>query len=336
MILRRFLNVFRPQRLEAEIRYEIEFHRTQSTGSFGNVTLVADRMRDASTIAWLETSLQDIRCGCRQLLKSPVLLAVAVLSLALGIGSNTAIFTLVNTVMLQRLPVRDPASLVLFSDGISEGVTSGDLVGDAVSYPFYQDLRASNDSFQDLCAFRQGEDNVVMHVAGEPGTRIGHASVHLVSGNYFDVLGVRAAAGRLLRYSDDTPASTPVAVLTYSLWKDRFHLDPSIVGKTVIFNGAAFTVVGVADASFFGERVRKSPDFWLPLSFQPRIMTQEPPLLHAMNVYWLNCLGRLKSGVSIRGAQAAVNGRLHSFYLVQAGARAPADTRHKIELFKSR
>ena len=258
---------------------------------------------------------------------------MAVLSLALGIrvaepGDASRWST---PSCCERLPVRDPASLVLFSDGISEGVTSGDLVGDAVSYPFYKDLRASNDSFQDLCAFRQGEDNVVMHVAGEPGTRIGHASVHLVSGNYFDVLGVRAAAGRLLRYSDDTPASTPVAVLTYSLWKDRFHLDPGIVGKTVIFNGAAFTVVGVADASFFGERVRKSPDFWLPLSFQPRIMTQEPPLLHAMNVYWLNCLGRLKSGVSIRGAQAAVNGRLHSFYLVQAGARAPADTRHKIE-----
>ena len=330
-MLRRFLNVFRPHRLEAEIRDEIEFHRTQSTGTFGNATLVADRMRDASTIAWLETCLQDMRCGCRQLLKSPVLLAVAVLSLTLGIGSNTAIFTLVNTVMLQRLPVRDPASLVLFSDGISEGVASGDLMGDAVSYPFYQDLRANNDSFQDLCAFRQGEDNVVMHVAGEPATGFGYASVHLVSGNYFDVLGVRAAAGRLLQYPDDTRASTPVAVMTYSLWKDRFHLDPGIVGKTVIFNGTAFSVVGVADASFFGERVRKSPDFWLPLSFQPQIMTRELPLLHATSVYWLNCLGRLKPGVSIRGAQAAVNGRLHSFYLAQAGARATGDTRHTIE-----
>ena len=330
-MLRRLLNVFRPHRLEAEIRDEIEFHRTQSTGWFGNAALVADQMRDASTIAWLETSLQDIRCGCRQLLKSPVLLAVAALSLALGIGPNTAIFTLINTVMLQQLPVRDPASLVLFSDGVSEGVTSGDLVGDTVSYPFYQDLRANNDSFQDLCAFRQGEDTVVMHVAGEPGTHIGYASVHLVSGNYFDVLGVRAAAGRLLQSSDDTPASPPVAVMTYRLWKDRFHLDPGIVGKTVVLNGAAFTVAGVADASFFGERVRKSPDFWLPLSFQPQIMTRERPLLHVMNAYWLNCLGRLKPGVGIRGAQAAVNGRLHSFYLAQAGARPTADTRHKIE-----
>ena len=289
------------------------------------------RVRDAGSIAWLETCLQDIRYGCRQLLKSPVLLAVAVLSLALGIGSNTAIFTLVNTVMLQRLPVRDPASLVLFSDSVSEGVTSGDLIGDAVSYPFYLDLRANNDSFHDLCAFRQGEDNVLMHVAGEPGTRIGYASVHLVSGNYFDVLGVRAAAGRLLQNSDDTSASAPAAVLSYSLWKKRFQLDRGIIGHPVILNRTAFTVVGVAVASFFGERVRNAPDFWLPLSFQPQIMTRERPLLHATDVYWLNCLGRLKPGVSIRGAQAAVNGRLHSFYLARAGARVTPDTRHKIE-----
>jgi hypothetical protein len=268
-MLRRFLNVFRSRRVEAEIREEIEFHRTQSSGSFGNATLIADRMRDASTVAWLETCLQDIRYGLRQLLKSPVLLAVAVVSLSLGIGTNTAIFTLINAVMLQLLPVRDPASLILFYNGISEGVGSGDLIGDAVSYPFYQNLRTHNDSFQDLCAFRQGEDNVIMHVAGEPDTSVGYASVHLVSGNYFDVLGVRAAAGRLLRDSDDTPTSTPVGVMTYGLWKNRFHLDPSILGKTVVLNGTPFAVAGVADASFFGERIRRSPDFWLPLSFQP-------------------------------------------------------------------
>lgn len=331
MILRRLLNVFRPHRLEAEIRDEIEFHRTQSTGPFGNATFIADQMRDASTIVWLETLLQDVRCGCRQLLKSPVLLAVAVVSLALGIGSNSAIFTLIHTVMMRQLPVRDPASLAIFYNGMSEGVGSGDLVGDAVSYPFYKDLRANNDSFQDLCAFREGEDDVVMHVAGEPGSTMGRATVHLVSGNYFDVLGVQAAAGRLLQDSDDTPASPPVAVMTFRLWKDHFHLDPRVLGKTVIFNGTAFSVIGVADASFFGERVRKSPDFWLPLSFQPQIMIRERPLLQAMNTYWLNCLGRLKPGVSIKAAQTAVNGRLHSFYLVQAGARATADTRHKIE-----
>ncbi len=330
-MIRRFLNVFRPNRLEAEIREEIEFHRTQSGGSFGNPTLIADRVRDASTITWLETCLQDIRYGFRQLLKSPVLLSVAVLSLALGIGANTAIFTLIDAVMLQLLPVRDPSGLILFNDGISEGTSNGDLIGDAISYQFYQDLRAHNDSFQELCAFRQGEDNVIMHVAGEPDTRVGYASVHLVSGNYFNVLGVQAAAGRVLRDSDDTPGSAPVAVMTYGLWKNRFHLDPSILGKTVVFNGTAFTVAGVAEASFFGERIRKSPDFWVPLSFQPQIMTRQPSLLHAMDFYWLNCMGRLKPGATLKSAQIAVNAQLHSFYLGQAGARPTPDTRHKIE-----
>jgi predicted permease len=330
-MFRRFLNLFRPNRLEADIREEIDFHRAQSSGSFGNATLIAERMREASTIAWLETCLQDIRYGFRQLLKSPVLLAVAVLSLALGIGANTAIFTLINAVMLQLLPVRDPAALILFSDAASEGTSSGDLIGDAVSYPFYRDLRAHNDAFQNLCAFREGEDNVMMHVIGEPDTQVGYASVHLVSGNYFDVLGVNAAAGRLLRDSDDTPASPPVGMMSYGFWKARFHLDPSILGKTIVLNRTAFTVAGVADASFFGERIRRSPDFWLPLSFQPRIMFREGSLRDALNTYWLNCMGRLKPGVTLKRAQAAVNARLHSFYIAQAGARPTADTRHKID-----
>jgi macrolide transport system ATP-binding/permease protein len=330
-MLRRFLNLFRPNRLDADIREEIEFHREQSSGSFGNATLIADRMRDASTIAWLETCLQDLRYGFRQLLKSPVLLGVAVLSLALGIGANTAVFTLINAVMLQLLPVRDAGGLVLFNDAASEGTSIGDLIGDALSYPFYQYLRSHSNAFQDLCAFREGEDNVMLHVTGEPDTQVGYASVHLVSGNYFDVLGVSAAAGRLLRDSDDTPASTPVGVMTYGLWKTRFHLNPAILGKTVILNGTAFTVVGVADASFFGERIRTSPDFWLPLAFQPQIMIREPSLLHALNTYWLNCMGRLKPGVTFNSAQAAVNTRLHSFYLAQAGAHPTAETRRKIE-----
>ncbi len=330
-MFRRFLNLFRPNRLEADIREEIEFHRAQSSGSFGNATLIAERMRDASTIAWLETCVQDIRYGLRQLLKSPVLLAVAVLSLALGIGANTAIFTLINAVMLQLLPVRDPAGLVLFSDAVSEGTSSGDLIGDALSYPFYQDLHSNNRAFQDLCAFREGEDDVTLHVRGEPNTQVGYASVHLVSGNYFDVLGVNAAAGRLLRDSDDTPASLPVAVMSYGFWNTRFHLNPAILGKTVVLNGTAFTVVGVADASFFGERIRTSPDFWLTLSFQPQIMIRERSLLDALNAYWLNCMGRLKPGVTLKSAQAAVNARLHSFYMAQAGAHPTADTRYKIE-----
>jgi hypothetical protein len=146
---------------------------------------VQEQVKDAGTFVWLETLIHDIRYGARQLIKTPVFLSVAVLSLGLGIGVNTAIFTLINTVMLQFLPVRDPGRLVLFYDGISTGVYSGDkFAGDIFSYPSWQYLHGHNNSFEDLCAFRQGSDAVVMHVAGAPdnGPRE-RARAHLVSGN---------------------------------------------------------------------------------------------------------------------------------------------------------
>ncbi|HMJ60911.1 MAG TPA: ABC transporter permease, partial [Bryobacteraceae bacterium] len=216
-MLRKFLNLFRPNRLEADLREELEFHRAQTSGSLGNVALVQDRMRDASTIQWLETTLQDIRYGFRQLGRAPVLVAAAVVSLALGIGANTAIFTLINAFLFQFLPVHDPARLVLFRDGINTGVYSGDeFQTDVFSYPFYEYLTAHNDSFEDLCPFRQGNDRVILHVPGSNGAGPWErAKVHLVSGNYFRVLGVSAAAGRVLVPADDSPNASRTAVLSY-------------------------------------------------------------------------------------------------------------------------
>ena len=331
-MLRRFLNLFRPNRLEADIREEIEFHRAQSSGRFGNAMLIADHMRDASTIGWLETAWQDVRYGYRQLRKTPVLVAVALLSLALGIGANTAVFTLISAVMLQSLPVQDPAQLVLFNDDYSTGVYSGNgFPHDLFSYPSFQYFQAHNDSFADLCAFRQGNDRVVLHVTGasENGPQE-RAKVRLVSGNYFQALGVKAAAGRLLNPADDGTAAARVAVLSYQFWQDRFHLDAAVVGQTVVINGTAFTVAGVADRSFFGERMEAAPDFWLPLSFQPQVLKGDS-WLTARDVYWLNFIGRLRPGTTRERAQAAVNLRLHQFYLEQAGAHPSAETRRKIQ-----
>lgn len=283
------------------------------------------------TIVWLETLLQDIRYGLRQLGKAPVLVAAAVVSLALGIGANTAIFTLVNAVMLQLLPVREPGRLVLFYDGISTGVYSGDSFdSNEFSYPFCQYLKTHNDSFESLSAFRQSNDRVTLHVTGsnDPGPRE-QAYVHLVSGNYFDVLGVHATAGRTLTVSDDEPASPRVAMLSYHFWHDRFQLDPAILGATVILNGTAFTVVGIADRSFFGERIQTAPDFWLPLSSQPQVLHAES-WLTARNVYWLNMIGRLKPGITRARAQSTVNIQFHHFYLAEAGSRLSPSIRRKI------
>jgi predicted permease len=330
-MLRRLLNIFRPNYLEDDLREEIEFHRSKSKGDFGNSTLILDQMRDASTVNWLQPFWQDVRYGLRQLSKSPILLTVAVLSLALGIGANTAIFTLINAISLQLLPVQDPAHLILFNDATSEGTGRGDLVGDELSYPFYRDLRSNNSSFAKLCAFRLGEDEVILHIQGDAAFRTDYASAHLVSGNYFSVLGVRAAVGRLLLESDDAPSATPTLVMSYGIWNNRFGRDPKIVGKTISLNGFAYSIAGVADSSFFGERIRKSPDFWVPLAFQAQIMKNERSMLGEQNTFWLNCIGRLKTGVSLAAAEQEVNARLHTFYLEHAGAHPSTETRHKIE-----
>ncbi|HWF46878.1 MAG TPA: ABC transporter permease, partial [Bryobacteraceae bacterium] len=296
------------------------------------MSLVKDGMREASMIAWLETMLQDIRYGIRQLGKAPVLVAVAVLSLALGIGANTAIFTLINAVMLQSLPVRDPGRLILFYDGFATGVYSGgNLQSNEFSYPFWQYLKAHHDSFESLSAFRQGNDTVILHVAGSTDTGPSEqATVHLVSGNYFDVLGVQAAAGRVLTPSDDSVSAPRVAILSYPFWRDRFHSDPAILGQEVVLNGTAFTITGVADRQFFGERIRTAPDFWVPLCFQAQILQRES-WLDAQDVYWLNFIGRIKPGATLASTQSAVNLRLHQFYLERAGTRPSLEIRRKIE-----
>lgn len=267
---------------------------------------------------WVETLLQDARYGLRQLRKAPALVATAVCSLALGIGANTAIFSMINAVMLQFLPVHDPSRLVLFFDGTSTGFDSGSMIqGDEFSSDFYEYLKQHNDSFEGLCAFQQGSERVVFHVANDasPWER---AKVHLVSGNYFGVLGVNAAAGRVLEPADDKPSAAPAAVVSYPFWRDRFQLNPSVVGRVVILNGTAFTVIGVAAPEFFGERIESPPDVWAPLSFQPQVMKRES-FLTARDVFWLNFMGRLKPGVSLSQARSAVDVRIRQYFREQLG-----------------
>ena len=341
-------NLFRRRPKDADIQEEIQAHlnmaaqdrigrgespqqaRAAALREFGNTSLVREDTRAVWISLAIERFGQDLKFGARQLAKAPALVAVAVISLALGIGANTAIFTLINAVMLQSLPVRDPARLVLFYDGLSTGVYNGDGVeSDEFSYPFWEYLQTHHEPFESLAAFRQSNDRVILHVAGSndsgPSER---ATVHMVAGNYFDVLGVGAAAGRLLTPADDSPTSPPVAVASYPFWRDRFDLDPSTIGREVVLNGTAFTIVGVADREFFGERIQSAPDFWLPLSAQPGILQKES-WRSAADVFWLNFLGRRKPGVTLAQAQAAMNLHFQQFYLAPPGLSA--EQRHKIE-----
>jgi predicted permease len=241
---------------------------------------------------------QDLKHAARTLAKSPGFTLVVVLALALGIGANTAIFTLLDQVMLRLLPVERPEELVLL-DG--PGANMGAFFNDqAFSYPMYRDFRDKNQVFAGVIA-RFGVPLSLEH-KGQPERAAGE----LVSGNFFEVLGVPAALGRTLQASDDrTPGGHPVVVLSHGFWQRRFGADQKIVGETLKVNGLPFTVVGVAAAGFHGVDVGASPDLFLPLAMKAQA-TPTWNELENRRFMWLNVLARLKPGLSPEQAAAGM------------------------------
>ena len=241
-MLRRLLNLFRPNRLAAEIREELEFHRGQTAGCFGNVTRIQEQTRAASTVVWLETLLQDIRYGLRQRLrKAPVLSTVAVLSLALGIGANTAVFSLVNAVLLRSLPVAHPEelSLLVKKDRLNNRGNFSD--------PFSQLVRTQARSFSaTLITSQPASSKVSINGSDQVVT------TENVSDNYFSVLGLTPAAGRFFTTHEDEPGAPDYAVISYNYWQRQFGADPATIGKTVENGGLPLTIIGVAPREFFG------------------------------------------------------------------------------------
>ena len=270
----------------------------------------------------METLFKDIRYGFRGLLKRKAFAAIAVLTLALGIGANTAIFTLVNAVMLKSLPVHKPEELVLFSDTTGEGTSLEDSPRTGVwrrfSYASYEYFRNHNQSFQELAATRSGPSRLSVRQTESQATAAARAQGHLVTGNYFSVLGTRAMRGRVLTPDDDKPGAQPAAVISHRYWEQELNSDPATVGKNFIINGTNFTVVGITPPEFFGERVRRPPDFWIPLSFHPQIELRKS-FLEDKQAYWLMLIGRLKPGVNMDQAQANVNLVLQQFLTQEAG-----------------
>jgi predicted permease len=282
----------------------------------------------------MEDLFKDIRYGLRGLLKRKGFAAIAVLTLALGIGANTAIFTLVNAVMLKSLPVQKPEELVLFADTTSEGTSNEDSPRSGqwirFSYASYEYFRDHNQSFQEIAALRSGESRLSVRQTESQANAAARASGHLVTGNYFSVLGVRAMRGRVLTSDDDKPGAAPAAVISHRYWEQELNRDPSIVGKTVVINGTNFTVVGITPPEFFGVRVRRPPDFWLPLSFQPQIELRDSYLTDK-DVYWLMVMGRLKTGVSMDQANANVNLQLRQHLTELAGNQLTAERQQAIQ-----
>jgi putative ABC transport system permease protein len=244
-------------------------------------------------------TIQDVRYAMRMLAKHPAFSCVVVFTLALGIGANAAIFSLLDQVLLQSLPVASPAQLVVFS--AYEAKKNPD-VGGSFSYPMYQDLRDRNSVFSGVIARGGAQMNVSY------GDQTERVRGELVSGNFFEVLGVRPWAGRFFTQDDDrTPGAHPVAVLSYRFWESRFNKDPNLIGKAILVNEHPVTVLGVTPPGFYGLDLSSNPDVRLPLMMTPVFNPLPPTRLKSRRHQWLSVMARRKAEVSPEQAQASLS-----------------------------
>src|SRR5216684_7292298 len=272
--------------LEAEEQQEAGIPSEEATyaarRAFGNTTLVTEDVRETWGWTWLERLIQDLRFGLRQLRKSPGFTAVAILTLALGIGANTAIFTLVHAVMLKSLPVPNPGQLYSLGDTkLCCDTTEINSLHDnfaLYSFPLYQHLRDNTPEISELAAFQSWLANLSVRRSGAPGVAEPYFG-EFVSGNYFSLFEVGAFAGRTFTAADDRANAQPVTVLSYRAWSQRFGSDPSVIGGSFTVNGQSMTVVGVMPPGFFGDTLRSDPaDFWISLAMEPNLERDNPLL----------------------------------------------------------
>src|SRR5499426_811318 len=300
----------------------------RSLGAFWDALLLQPRRLE-------DEMFQDMRYGLRMLLKTPGFTLAAALSLALGIGANTAIFSLIDAVLLKSLPVREPEKLVLFGKGEGVGAT-GDFPNsswDLFSYPFYREMRRRNEVFSDVGATLSMSWSVhgAFNTNGAGGEMI-RIDVQPVSGAYFSTLGVRAGLGRVITDADDQVAGQhPVAVVSHAWWESQLGGDPTAVGKSVTIDKVAYTIIGVAPKEFFGTTVGQAPDLWIPLAME----TQLPPghWKGRENPEWpsLHLIARLKNGVSAEQASSAVNLLFKQLLQERAGAQASTERMQEIQ-----
>ena len=271
----------------------------------------------------MQNFIGKFRYALRQFRMSPVFTAAAVLTLALGIGGTTAIFTLIHAVMLRSLPVADPGRLYRIGDGDDcciEGSPQGRW--GMFSSSLYERLKTQTPEFEELAAFQAGPQLLSVRRQGaESAARPLHSE--FVTGNYFSTLGVRAFGGRMFTANDDTPAAPPVAVLSHRVWQAAYGGDPAVVGSSFVVDGHPFTVIGIAPPGFFGETLRGDPpDLWLPLQQEP-LLGGEHSLVHNSFAAWLRIIGRLRPGASTEGMEARLTGVLREW--IQHDSGYPAD-----------
>jgi predicted permease len=289
----------------------------------GNLTLIREEIYRMNSLAWLETLWQDLRYAFRQLRRSPGLVAVIVLSLTLGIGANTAVFTLTNAVMFKLLPVKSPQQLVLLgwvgSRGKSFEVTTymygisdpqGRRVRASFAYPLIEQMRSQANAFSSVFGFVPtgwSKESLSVVIGGQASAADGV----MVTGDYFTGLGIVPVVGRVITDADAKENAPRVAVISYSYWTRRFGRDPSAAGMAIFLNGVPFTIVGVAPPEFFGVQPGHAPDIWIPLLQNARLAPwgasspEGGEMWTRPDWWWVTIMARLKPGVGEQAALAA-------------------------------
>jgi len=261
--------------------------------------------------------MREIATALHQFRKTPGFCIIVMLTIALGVGANTAIFTLVHAVLLNPLPISSPGTLYRLgeghaeegeADGFPDSQNSGDF--SIFSAELYRHLEETTPQFALLAAMESPRERMSVRRGDRPGQS---ERTEFVSGNYFQTLGINAFAGRLFGSADDAPEATPVAVMSYAAWRSDFGADPAVVGQTFIFQGQPLTVVGIASPGFFGDRIDTDPPaFWIPLSVEP-LLHGSFSVLHIKEANWLYLLGRLRHGVNPRMVSAELTASLRQW-----------------------
>ncbi|MGH9835787.1 MAG: ABC transporter permease [Blastocatellia bacterium] len=283
----------------------------------------------------MQSFWQDLRYGARMLLKQKGLTAIAVISLALGIGANTALFSIVDAMLLRMLPVKEPDRLALFRSMATREFSAGSYTGNSntdpatgqrrmTSFPYqsFTRMREQPGALSDVFAF--GNVNLNVNANGQADVATGQA----VSGNYYAGLGVRAMIGRMLTDEDDTAAASPAAVLSYRYWQQRFGGDASVVGKQINLNNVAFTVIGVTPPGFEGTmQAGSTQDVTIPIAWEPQLnVDRERSRMYGAGVWWLRIMGRLKPGATLEQARAQLESVFHQSVVEHRTARQAAAT----------
>ena len=289
--------------------------------NLGNLGLQEERFYEASRWAWLDQLRQDIRYSLRQLRRAPAFTLTAALTLALGIGATTAIFTLIHAVMLKSLPVPQPGELYTAGEGVHR-VFSG-MAGDwdIFSFEFYKYLRDHTQGFESLAAFQADPRRIGVRREGDKNAAESYIAEY-VTGNYFPTFGVRAFAGRSIDENDDQRGAAPVAMISYRLWQEKYALDPTVLGSTFLINGTPLTIVGATPPGFFGDTLRAiPPEFFLPIALEP--VVNHAGWVDNPDLHWLFVMGRIKGAADVRKIEAQMQVEVRQWLTGRIGKMGP-------------